>query len=61
MPRQELDQRLPQRPDLLAFTARREMAEYASNLADSEWKPSLAFTGNMQYQQDRSGLAAGPR
>ena len=51
-PREELDQRLPQRPDLVAFTARREMAEYASNLADSEWKPSLAFTGNMQYQQD---------
>ncbi|MGH9217949.1 MAG: efflux RND transporter permease subunit, partial [Vicinamibacterales bacterium] len=58
-PRQELDQRLPQRPDLLAFTARREMAEYASNLADSEWKPSLAFTGNMQYQQDELGSLFG--
>ena len=42
---------LPKRPDLLAFTARREMAEYASHLAQSEWKPSLSFTGNMQYQQ----------
>jgi HAE1 family hydrophobic/amphiphilic exporter-1 len=53
--REELDQVLPKRPDLLAFTARREMAEYASNLAQSEWKPSLAFTGNMQYQQDSIG------
>ncbi len=53
--REELDTRLPQRPDLLAFTARREMAEYASNLAHSEWKPNLAFTGNMQYQQDSVG------
>jgi hydrophobe/amphiphile efflux-1 (HAE1) family protein len=50
--RDELDQRLTQRPDLQAFTARREAAEYASDLAQSEWKPSLSFTGNMQYQQD---------
>jgi outer membrane protein len=53
--REELDTRLPQRPDLQAFTARREMAEYASSLAQSEWKPNLAFTGNMQYQQDDVG------
>jgi hydrophobe/amphiphile efflux-1 (HAE1) family protein len=53
--REELDTLLPRRPDLLAFTARREMAEYASNLAQSEWKPNLAFTGNMQYQQDSVG------
>src|SRR5688572_17357923 len=53
--RSELDQLLPKRPDLLAFTARREMAEYASNLAQGEWKPSLSFTGNMQYQQDSIG------
>ena len=25
------------------------------NLAQSEWKPSLSFTGNMQYQQDSVG------
>jgi HAE1 family hydrophobic/amphiphilic exporter-1 len=50
--REELDKHLPQRPDLQAFTARRHAAEYSSNLADGEWKPSLAFTGNMQYQQD---------
>jgi outer membrane protein len=57
--RDELDQQLPQRPDLLAFTARREMAEYASNLAQGEWKPSLSFTGNMQYQQDSLGSLLG--
>jgi hydrophobic/amphiphilic exporter-1 (mainly G- bacteria), HAE1 family len=53
--RAELDKELPQRPDLQAFSARRQAAEYASNLATSEWKPSLAFTGNMQYQQDSLG------
>ena len=57
--REELDQQLPQRPDLKAFTARREMAEYSSNLAQGEWKPSLAFTGNMQYQQDSFGSLLG--
>ena len=53
--REELDQLLPQRPDLRAFNARRDAAEYSSQLADSEWKPNLAFTGNMQYQQDSVG------
>ena len=57
--RDELDQQLPQRPDLQAFTARREMAEYASNLAQGEWKPSLSLTGNMQYQQDSLGSLLG--
>ena len=54
-PREELDARLPQRPDLQAFTARRQAAEYSSQLASSEWKPSLSFNGNMQYQQDSIG------
>ena len=53
--RDELDQQLPQRPDLRAFDARHDAAEYSSQLADSEWKPSLSFTGNMQYQQDTVG------
>ncbi|MGH9385626.1 MAG: efflux RND transporter permease subunit [Vicinamibacterales bacterium] len=53
--RQELDQSLPLRADLQAFNARRHAAEYASNLAQSEWKPSLSFTGNLQYQEDRLG------
>ena len=43
---------LPSRPDLRAFNARREQAEYASRLANGEWKPSLAFRGNIQYQED---------
>ena len=47
-----LDSELPKRPDLQAYAARRQVAEYASSLAQSEWKPSLSFTGNMQYQQD---------
>ena len=50
--RSVLDSELPKRPDLQAYAARRHSAEYASKLAQSEWKPSLAFTGNMQYQQD---------
>ena len=50
--REELDQSLPQRPDLQAFNARTHAAEYQSNLAQGEWKPSLAFTGNVQYQED---------
>jgi outer membrane protein TolC len=50
--RAQLDEELPKRPDLQAYAARRQAAEYASNLAQSEWKPSLSFTGNMQYQQD---------
>ena len=50
--REVLDAELPKRPDLQAFAARRQSAEYASNLAQGEWKPSLAFTGNVQYQQD---------
>jgi HAE1 family hydrophobic/amphiphilic exporter-1 len=53
--REELDSQLPKRPDLQAYSARRQSAEYASNLADSEWKPSLSLTGNMQYQQDSLG------
>lgn len=57
--REVLDQELPKRPDLQAFSARRQTAEYASNLANSEWKPSLSFTGNMQYQQDNLGSLLG--
>jgi hydrophobic/amphiphilic exporter-1 (mainly G- bacteria), HAE1 family len=47
-----LELSLPSRPDLRAFTARRDQAEYASRLASGEWKPSLAFRGNLQYQED---------
>ena len=57
--REELDKQLPSRPDLQAFAARRHAAEYASNLAESEWKPNLSFSGNMQYQQDDLGALLG--
>jgi outer membrane protein TolC len=50
--RDDLSAALPSRPDLLAFGSRREMAEYAVSLANSEWKPTLAFTGNVAYQDD---------
>lgn len=50
--REALDQALPSRPDLRAFTARRDMATHSMAIASSEWKPSLSFTGNMQYQED---------
>ena len=53
--RDELDRLLPERPDLQAFQSRRDAAQYASNLAEGEWKPSLSLTGNMQYQQDSFG------
>ena len=53
--REDLDKQLPMRPDLQAYSARRQAAEYSSNLAASEWKPSLSLTGNMQYQQDNFG------
>jgi len=57
--REELDRELPKRPDLQAIAARRQSAEYASSLADGEWKPMLSFTGNMQYQQDNVGSLLG--
>ncbi|MEZ5284435.1 MAG: efflux RND transporter permease subunit [Vicinamibacterales bacterium] len=50
--RETLDQALPGRPDLRAFNARRDQAEYAARIANGEWKPSLAFRGNVQYQED---------
>lgn len=50
--REVLDAALPSRPDLRAFNARRDQAEYSSRLASGEWKPSLAFRGNVQYQED---------
>lgn len=43
---------IPTRPDLRVFAARRVMAEHAVNLANAETKPSLALTGNLQYQDD---------
>ena len=53
--REALDVALPSRPDLRAFSARRDQAEYSSQLADGEWKPNLSFRGNIQYQEDSFG------
>jgi outer membrane protein TolC len=50
--RSTLEQLLPSRPDLQAFSARRDVAQHTVNLANAEWKPSLSFTGNVQYQED---------
>ena len=48
----ELLASLPGRPDVRAIDARRQAATHGVALADSEWKPSLALAGNLQYQED---------
>jgi outer membrane protein TolC len=45
-------QTIDARPDLRAFGARRQTAEYSVALAKAEWKPTFALTGNLQYQED---------
>jgi hydrophobe/amphiphile efflux-1 (HAE1) family protein len=50
--REALQAAIPTRPDLRAFAARRDAAERSIALANAEVKPSLAVTGNLQYQDD---------
>ncbi len=50
--RDVLQAAIPSRPDLRAFSARREIADHAIALANAEWKPNLSLTGNLQYQED---------
>jgi outer membrane protein TolC len=50
--RSVLEASLPSRPDLRAYSAQRDIAQHSVALANAEWKPSLALTGNMQYQDD---------
>jgi HAE1 family hydrophobic/amphiphilic exporter-1 len=50
--RDALQASIPTRPDLRAFAARRDIAERAVALANAEVRPSLALTGNLQYQDD---------
>jgi hydrophobic/amphiphilic exporter-1 (mainly G- bacteria), HAE1 family len=50
--REILQASIPSRPDLRAFAAQRDVAEHAVALANAEVKPSLALTGNLQYQDD---------
>ena len=50
--REVLHASVPTRPDLRAFASQRDVAEHSVALANAEIKPSLALTGNMQYQDD---------
>ena len=50
--RQRSKRRFPRGPILRAFSARKDMAQHSVALANAEWKPSLALTGNLQYQDD---------
>ena len=47
-----LDAGVSSRPDLRAYSAQRDMAQHSVALANAEWKPNLALTGNLQYQDD---------
>jgi hydrophobic/amphiphilic exporter-1 (mainly G- bacteria), HAE1 family len=40
------------RPDLRAIGTRRDAARHGVAIASAEWKPSLALTGNLQFQED---------
>jgi outer membrane protein TolC len=48
----ELLARVPQRADVQALTAQRESAGRLKALALANLKPTVAFTGNLQYQED---------
>jgi hydrophobic/amphiphilic exporter-1 (mainly G- bacteria), HAE1 family len=50
--RAELLGALPSRPDIAAVHAQRRMAEGAVTMANGEMKPTLAFSANLQYQED---------
>jgi hydrophobic/amphiphilic exporter-1 (mainly G- bacteria), HAE1 family len=51
-PQDELLAKLPARADVQALAAQRESAGRLKALAGAEMKPSVAFTGNLQYQED---------
>ena len=48
----DLSQAVAARADIRAIGEQREMAERAVSLALAELKPTVAFTGNFQYQED---------
>jgi HAE1 family hydrophobic/amphiphilic exporter-1 len=48
----ELLARLPQRADVKALESQREGARRLKAIATADLKPTLAFTGNVQYQED---------
>jgi outer membrane protein TolC len=51
-PQQQLLARVPQRADVQALNAQRESAGRLKALALANLKPTVAFTGNVQYQED---------
>jgi hydrophobe/amphiphile efflux-1 (HAE1) family protein len=48
----ELEKALPVRPDIRALGQQREAAERLVSLANADLKPTVAFAGNFQYQED---------
>ena len=50
--RPALDTAIEARPDLRAFGEQRTAAQHGIALASASLKPTLAFTGNLQYQED---------
>ena len=48
----ELEQALPVRADIRAIRQQREAAERLVSLANADLKPTVAFAGNFQYQED---------
>jgi outer membrane protein len=51
-PQEELLAKLPARADVQALAAQRESAGRLKALALGQLKPTVAFTGNLQYQED---------
>jgi outer membrane protein TolC len=50
--REDLDTAVAARPDLRAIGQQREASERLVSLANADLKPTVAFTGNLQYQED---------
>ena len=48
----ELQKAVTARPDIRAIGQQREAAEQLVSLANAELKPTVAFMGNLQYQED---------
>jgi hydrophobic/amphiphilic exporter-1 (mainly G- bacteria), HAE1 family len=49
---EQLQQSVAARPDIRAIGQQREAAEQLVSLANADLKPTVAFTGNLQYQED---------
>jgi hydrophobic/amphiphilic exporter-1 (mainly G- bacteria), HAE1 family len=43
---------LPTRPDVRAFEAQRQVADFAVALANADWKPTVSLIGNVAYQNN---------